>query len=255
MDFAAFKTGVRERFALDLDSYKEGQLKRRLDSFLLRKKTDYATYFRQLVADRSEFRKFVDYLTINVSEFFRDVHLFGVLEKEIVPRLLARRRTLRVWSAACANGAEPYSLAIILEELSPGRRHRILATDIDQPVLEAAQQAVYGRESLRNVTPQRLARFFREAGDGRYRLTDEIAKRVEFRQHNLLKDPFETDFDLIACRNVLIYFKREAQDDLFRKFSRSLNPGGVLFIGGSEMIFNYRELGLERIQSCLYTRI
>jgi len=255
MDFAAFKSGVRDSFALDLDSYKETQLKRRLESFLARKSTDYGTYFRQLLANRAEFREFVEFLTINVSEFFRDAHLFGLLEKEILPRLLSRRKTLRVWSAACANGAEPYSLAILLEELSPGRRHRILATDIDQQILQVAQQAVYGPEILRNVSAPRLTRFFRDGPDRKYRLVEEIGKRVEFRQHNLLKDPFETDFDLIACRNVLIYFKREAQDDLFRKFSRSLNPGGVLFIGGSEMIFHYQELGLERIHSCLYARM
>jgi chemotaxis protein methyltransferase CheR len=160
-----------------------------------------------------------------------------------------------VWSAACSIGAEPYSLAILLEELSPGRRHQILATDIDQQILQVARQATYGPESLRNVSQARLTRFFTQEADRKQTLVDELRRRVEFRQHNLLKDPFERDFDLIACRNVLIYFTREAQNDLFLKFSRSLTPGGFLFIGGSEMIFRYHEFGLDKVSTCLYTRV
>jgi len=255
MDFAGFKSGMKRSFALDLDSYKEAQLKRRLEAFLARHKTDYDAYFRRLLANKAEIKEFVDFLTINVSEFFRDPKLFAVLEREVLPGLLARRRILRLWSAACANGAEPYSLAILLEELTPGRRHRILATDIDQEVLEKAREAVFGPESLRNVDERRLARFFTgEAGQKRT-LAGDIRERVEFRRHDLLKDPFERDFDLIACRNVLIYFTRDAQNELFQKFSRSLAPGGFLFIGGSEMILRYQELGLDRVGTCLYTRV
>ena len=254
MDFAAFKSGVKQNFALDLDSYKEAQLKRRLEGFLARHKTDYGTYFRQLLANQGKFKEFVDFLTINVSEFFRDPKLFRVLEGDVLPGLLARRHSLRVWSAACSIGAEPYSLAILMEELSPGRRHQTLATDIDQQILQTAQQATYGPESLRNVSSARLARFFTGEAQGKRTVVDQIRRRVEFRQHNLLKDPFERDFDLIACRNVLIYFTREAQNDLFLKFSRSLTPGGFLFIGGSEMIFRYHEFDLEKVSTCLYTR-
>ncbi|MDA8335200.1 MAG: protein-glutamate O-methyltransferase CheR [Peptococcaceae bacterium] len=255
MDFAAFKSGMKQNFALDLDSYKEAQLKRRLETFLARHKTDYGAYFRQLLANKASFKEFVDFLTINVSEFFRDPKLFAILETEVLPRLLAGRGGLRIWSAACSIGAEPYSLAILLEELAPGRRHQILATDIDQQILQAARTAAYGPESLRNVGTARLARFFTQEDEHKRTLVDGIKKKVEFRQHNLLKDPFERDFDLIACRNVLIYFTREAQNDLFLKFSRALTPGGFLFIGGSEMIFRYRELGLDKVTTCMYTRV
>ncbi|HUW65097.1 MAG TPA: protein-glutamate O-methyltransferase CheR [Spirochaetia bacterium] len=255
MDFAAFKAGIKENFALDLDSYKEGQLRRRLDSFMARQKTDYGTYFRKLIANRIGFKDFVEFLTINVSEFFRDSNLFLLLQKEVLPGLLTGRRNLRIWSAACANGAEPYSLAILLDEMAPGRRHTILATDIDQQVLLTAEQAIYARESLKNVSPQRLNRYFAVEGDGRYRLVDQLRTRVEFRQHNLLKDPCERDFDLIACRNVLIYFTREAQNGLFEKFGRSLVQGGVVFIGGSEMIFRYAEMGFEKLYPCFYRRL
>lgn len=254
MDFAAFKSGIKTNFALDLDSYKEAQLKRRLETFLTRRKTDYAGYLRTLLANKAEFKEFVDYITINVSEFFRDPKLFEVLEKDVLPRLLARRKSLRIWSAACSIGAEPYSLAILLEELSPGRRHQIIGTDLDGQILQTAKTASYGPESIRNVSQARLARFFREDPDGKQTLVDGIRTRVEFIRHNLLKDPFERDFDLIACRNVVIYFTKEAQNDLFLKFSRALTPGGVLFVGGSEMIFRYSELGLDKMHTCFYTR-
>lgn len=255
MDFAQFKEAVRREFRLDLLSYKETQLRRRLDVFLARRRiADYGELFRLLRTDRALYEAFLDHLTINVSEFFRDPARFNELEKNILPSLLRTRGTLKIWSAACSNGAEPYSVAIILDELTPGRRHRLEATDIDKNILARAQEGRYPAEAVRNVGAARLARHFSRE-NGYYLIGGHIRRQVYFRRHDLLTEPFGRDYDLILCRNVTIYFTREAQDRLNRQFTAALAPGGVLFIGGSEMIFNYQELGLDKVSTCFYRKI
>ncbi|MCL6635395.1 MAG: protein-glutamate O-methyltransferase CheR [Peptococcaceae bacterium] len=256
MDFALFKEKVGSTFRLNLNAYKENQLKRRLDNLMVKQKVnpgDYAGFFRLLSTDRKAYLDFLDTLTINVSEFFRDRAMFDHLEQKVLPALMEKKSILKIWSAACSSGAEPYSIAIILNELTPGRRHHIEATDIDRNILQAAAVGRYNPDQVRNVSPQRLARYFRREGNFYY-LDDKIKKMVSFRHHDLLLDPFGQGYDLIACRNVTIYFTRDAQEKLNARFQRALNPGGVLFIGASEMIFNYQELGFEKIASCFYRK-
>lgn len=255
MDFARFREMMRRDFRLDLNSYKEAQLKRRIDSFLARRRIpDYGTLFQQMQSDRALYEVFLDHLTINVSEFFRDPEKFRELQTHILPALLQRKRTLNIWSAACAAGAEPYSVAIILEELTPGRYHRVEATDIDKNILAKAKEGNYPANAVRNVSPRRLASFFTQE-NSLYVVKEEIRRRVSFRRHDLLTGPFGQGYDLILCRNVTIYFTREAQDRLNQKFVQALTPGGILFLGGSEMIFNYNQLGLEKISSCFYYKV
>ncbi|MCL6611823.1 MAG: protein-glutamate O-methyltransferase CheR [Peptococcaceae bacterium] len=254
MDFGEFKRRMLAHFRLDLHSYKETQLKRRIDSFLLRKKINgYADLFKLIAADRQAYEMFLDHLTINVSEFFRDPHRWQDLEKIILPGLLQGRGTLKIWSAACSIGAEPYSLGILLDELSPGRAHRIDATDIDKNILEKARAGRYNQDVVRNVSRERMARYF-TVSDGSYLINENIKRKVSFSRHDLLTDDYPQGYDLIVCRNVTIYFTREAQDKINQSFSRSLQPGGLLFIGGSEMIFNHQELGLEKILPCFYRK-
>ncbi|MCG9967958.1 protein-glutamate O-methyltransferase CheR [Pelotomaculum terephthalicicum JT] len=255
MDFSLFKDRVRSNFKLNLNAYKENQLKRRLDSLMTKQKIssgDYAGFLKLLLSEQKAYMNFLDTVTINVSEFFRDKAMFDVLEEKILPMLLGKG-TLKVWSAACSNGAEPYSMAIILNELSPNRRHQIEGTDLDRNILQAAATACYNADQVRNVSSARLAKYFRKEGNSYY-LSDKIKNMVTLRQHDLLLDQYGQGYDLIACRNVMIYFTRDAQDVLNNKFVKALRPGGVLFIGASEMIFNYKELGLEKIASCYYLR-
>lgn len=257
MDFLLFKEKVRESFRIDLNSYKENQLKRRLDCLRDRLKVstgDYAEFFELLVADRRKYIEFLDTVTINVSEFLRDKPIFDFLEERVLPSLLEKKNTLKIWSAACSSGAEPYSISMILSELTPGRRHHIEGSDIDSNILRSAAEARYSPDQVKNLSDQRLARYFRQEGN-LYCLKDSIKGTVNFHQHDLLVDPFGQGYDLISCRNVTIYFTREAQDKLNRKFKRALNPGGVLFIGASEVIFQYRQLGFEKISTCFYRRI
>ncbi|MCL6558581.1 MAG: protein-glutamate O-methyltransferase CheR [Firmicutes bacterium] len=256
MDFALFKERVRTSFKLDLNAYKENQLKRRMDSLMAKLKVntgDYAGFLKLLSTDRKAYVDFLDTLTINVSEFFRDKQMFNILEEKILPGLLGKKPALKVWSAACSNGAEPYSLAIILDEKTPGRRHVIEATDIDRNILQTAAEGRYNADQIRNVGPGRLSKYFRREANVFY-VDNKIKKMVNFRQHDLLLDSFGQGYDLIACRNVTIYFTRDAQEKLNVKFCKALNPGGILFIGASEMIFNYQELGLEKVASCFYRK-
>jgi chemotaxis protein methyltransferase CheR len=254
VDFQEFKNRVARELKLDLNSYKDGQLQRRINTLMTRKKINtYADYYRVISGDRAHFGDFVDYLTINVTEFFRDSRAFQQLEQKVLPELLAGNSRLKIWSAACSNGAEPYSLAIILDELTPGRHHRIEATDLDPNILRTAAEGSYPPDLLRNVPAVRREKYFQRE-NGRYILVQEIRRRVAFRRHDLLADPFGEGFDLIVCRNVQIYFTKEAQWRVNSRFCRALKPGGVLFLGASETIFSPAELGLERTAICFYRR-
>lgn len=255
MHFNDFKTRVMATFRLDLHSYKEKQLQRRLDSYINKLKlNNYEELYNQLVKEKNCYEKFLDFLTINVSEFFRDPQRFADLKEKYLPELFKNRQQVKIWSAACSNGSEPYSISIILEELGLSSRGSIYATDIDRTILNKAMEARYGHDSLKNVSEERMKRFFIEQ-NGFYLLKDVYKKKVTFRYHNLLDNNYQKGYDLITCRNVTIYFTREAQDEIYKKFNCSLNPGGVLFIGGSEMIFNYRELGFEKLSPCFYKKL
>lgn len=254
MEFGDFRSRILANFRLDLLSYKENQLKRRIDGFLARQKLNsYADLLQSMMSNRKTYEAFLDHLTINVSEFFRDPLRWEELEKKILPELLQNRGSLKIWSAACSIGAEPYSLAILLDETSTGRTYRLDATDIDKNIIEAAKTGLYNQDAVKNVSRERLARYFSVNG-GSYLINQGIKLKVSFKWHDLLTDDYPQGYDLIICRNVTIYFTREAQDKINRNFSRSLLPGGILFIGGSEMIFNHQEMGLEKVMPCFYRK-
>lgn len=255
MNFAKFKAQARTAFRIDLESYKENQLRRRIDNFMQKYQVhNYAQFFQLLKTQRPVYEAFLNHLTINVSEFFRDPKKFEELEKVHLPALLEAKKTLKVWSAACSIGAEPFSVAIILDEKTPRAKHRILATDVDRNILARAARGIYNADAVKNVSRDRLTRYFTKEGNS-YKISEEIKRKVTFRHHDLLQDKYDTGFDLILCRNVTIYFTREAQDRVNLRFSRSLTRGGILFIGGSEMIFNYQQLGLEKIGHSFYRKV
>lgn len=235
-------------------------MERRLSYFLLRHRlADLRELARRLGEDEDHelLSAFRDFLTINVSEFFRNPERFKELQTRILPSLLEERPSLRIWSAGCANGAEIYSLALLLEELSPGRNHVLLATDIDPESLRKAREAVYSDQEVRSVPPRFLERYFsRRDGEQRrdWVLSREMVKRVSFVYHNLLEDPPFEDCDLILCRNVMIYFSEEGKDRVFRSLSRGLRAGGYLFIGGTEVILSPGRYGLGYVSPCFYRK-
>ncbi|MBS3977620.1 MAG: protein-glutamate O-methyltransferase CheR [Syntrophomonadaceae bacterium] len=254
MDFAEFKRKIHTLCGVNLDGYKEKQLKRRIDSLMQSLAVNgYDRYLQILGEDRQQLNRFLDRITINVSEFFRNPDIFKLLEDQILPGLLREKARLKIWSAACSNGAEPYSLAILLDEQSKGQHHRIEATDLDLKILAAARQGRYDANSVKNVSADRLARFF-TFDNNSYYLKEEIRKKVSFSQHDLITQPYGNDYDLILCRNVTIYFTSEIQDRMYRKFWQSLAAGGVLFIGATESILNYREIGFSKFSSWFYQK-
>ncbi|MBR5162943.1 MAG: protein-glutamate O-methyltransferase CheR, partial [Schwartzia sp.] len=210
-DWAEFKKKLKAKTEIDLDLYKEAQMKRRISNLVTRGGFDsFVTFFDHVAKDKEEFAAFIEYLTINVSEFFRTPDKFGKLETEVIPELLKRSPTLNIWSAGCSIGAEVYSLTMILKDLTPGKKHRLLATDLDIEIIAKAKAGIYTDNELKALDPKRKEKYFTKTSDGRFAIKDEIKQCVEFKRHNLLKDPFEKNFDLILCRNVVIYFTEEA---------------------------------------------
>jgi chemotaxis protein methyltransferase CheR len=241
---------------VDLNCYKSQQMQRRLNTFLLRSgHANWPSYFRSVRDDPGALRKLKDYLTINVSSFFRDPEKYAYLKEVILPQLLQDHSSLRIWSAGCSHGQEPYTLAMILFELTdPFRPHNILATDLDLSALEYARSGgPYAGEEVANLPAACLSRYFARVPGG-YQVKKDLCRHITFRQHNLLADRFESRFDLIICRNVVIYFTAEVKDQLYRRFRDSLRPGGVLFVGGTEIVSKASEIGFESTGISFYRR-
>ncbi len=254
-DWELFKKKLNDRTGIDLQLYKEPQMKRRISNLVTRaEEKSFTAYFDKVSKNKNDFAEFIEYLTINVSEFFRNPDKFSKIEKEVIPYLLKRSQKLNIWSAGCSIGAEPYSLSIIMKEKTPNVRHRILASDLDVDILAKARRGVYTENELKSIDPARKAKYFTQMPDNQYAVKPEIKAAVEFKRHNLLKDKFEKGFDLILCRNVVIYFTDEAKDKLYANFFDSLKPGGMLFVGATEAILNYRKLGYTSFQPFFYQK-
>lgn len=255
-DYEEFKKAVFSLTKIDLNSYKEKQMKRRIDTLIGKNGINgYEDYVRVIKTDKKMFDEFVNYLTINVSEFYRNPEQWELLDKEYIPELIAKfGRSLKIWSAACSTGDEPYSLVMALSRHLPLSQIKIVATDLDTQVIAKAKVGLYQEKSLASVPKDLKDKFFKQVGPS-YQISDEIKSRVEFREHNLLKDEYPTKCHLIVCRNVLIYFTEEAKNDVFRNFSKSLASGGLLFIGSTEQIMNFKEIDLARKNSFYYQRL
>ena len=253
-DYEGFKKKVFTLTSIDLDSYKERQMRRRIDTLIKRHSmSSYEEFVAAIKADKNLFEEFVNYLTINVSEFYRNPEQWKLLDEEIIPVLVKKYGTnLKIWSAACSTGDEPYSLVMAFSKHIPINKIKIIATDIDNQVLDKARMGLYNAKSIANVPEEFKKKYFKQIGPS-YQISDEIKKQVEFKKHNLLKDTYPQGCHLIVCRNVVIYFTDEAKDDIYDKFNKSLVNGGVLFIGSTEQISNYRQFGYERLKSFFYT--
>lgn len=254
-DYEYFKKTIYDLTKIDLNAYKEKQMKRRIDTLISKHKiVGYDKYIELIKSDKARFEEFVNYLTINVSEFYRNPDQWELMDKQIIPELIQKYgRNLKIWSAACSTGDEPYSLVMALSKHVPLNQIKIYATDLDKQVIAKAKAGLYAEKSVASVPADLKQKYFTKIGPS-YQISNEIKSRVEFKEHNLLKDPYPTHYHMIVCRNVLIYFTEEAKDEVFRKFYQSLAPGGVLFIGSTEQIINHREMGYSRKNSFYYER-
>ena len=255
-EYGYLQEQIRKLTGIDLTDYKTDQMRRRLDGFIARiPGSGVAPYCQMLARDPEALLRLKDFLTINVSEFFRDTDQFNMLRTQILPELLKKGTPINIWSAGCSMGAEPYSVAIALNELDPKAQVRILGTDLDQTILTRARAGgPYSEADIKNVSKHLRQKYFTKGDEG-YRVLDSVKARVQFRQQNLLKDTFAKGFDLIICRNVVIYFSDEAKRTLNRGFYKSLNENGVFFIGGTESLLDAHALGFARINSSFYRKV
>lgn len=255
-DYEWFKKAVFDLTKIDLNAYKEKQMKRRIDTLIAKNNvTGYDKYIAFLKANTAKFEEFINYLTINVSEFYRNADQWKVLDQQIIPELISKYgKNLKIWSAACSTGDEPYSLVMALSKHLPLNQIKITATDIDKQVLDKARLGLYNEKSIAAVPPEFKKKYFTKVGNS-YKIADEIKRQVEFKEHNLLKDPYPSGCHLIVCRNVLIYFTEDAKEEIYKKFNAALAKDGILFIGSTEQIMNYRELNYQRKQSFFFQKL
>ncbi|MEI8389825.1 MAG: CheR family methyltransferase [bacterium] len=203
--------------------------------------------------------KFVDEITIHKTNFFREDNHFEFIRNKLDsifkhnPRIL-RNNEIRVWSSACSNGKEAYTLAIVLKEYLPaGINIKILATDVSAGVIEKAQKAVYTLDAEDMINPYFLGKYFNKVGS-EYEVIQELKNLITFRTFNLMDIfPFQNSFDIIFCRNVMIYFDFKTQENLIKKFYNVLPGGGLLFIGHSESL-NQKQYKFEYIQPTVYMK-
>ena len=256
LDWAVFTRKLHEEWGFDLTAYKQEQLRRRIGHWQERRSLrSLHDLLRALRKSPEERRAFLDYLWINTTEFYRDPAVFDALWHKTLPEIAQRASHIRVWSAACSSGAEPYTLAMLLHDLGCVGRYSILATDIDDEALQMAEAGVYPTHYLAKL-PKKLAEAYTEpAGENSTRVLPQVRQGVRFKRHDLLSDRYETGFHLILCRNVFIYFTAETQQRVLKQMVQSLFPRGYIVLGGTETIFEPAQLGLERCGAGAYRRI
>ncbi len=234
---------LKSAFGVDFALYKPSTVDRRIHhQMALRKVEDLKDYLTLLTTDLDALRALYDDLFIGVTRFFRDIEPYDALTRLVFPRILENRSPevpVRLWVAGCATGEEAYSIAfVLLESLGDRAFHhplQIFATDVDEDALVRARQATYPHAIEKDVSPERLARFFSRSDEG-FVVAREVRDLILFARHDLAKDPPFSRLDLVACRNVFIYLKAELQRRVLRIFHYALNPGGFLLLGTSESI-------------------
>jgi chemotaxis protein methyltransferase CheR len=255
-EYLFLKRKILQLTSINLDHYKSNQMRRRLDCLISNMNcTDVLSYCTMLEHDIKATHTLQDFLTINVSEFFRDMKYFDRLLMEVIPQMVKNCSRLNIWSAGCSNGSEPYSIAMSLDHMFPSIDYRILATDIDEKsLMKAREGGPYRIDEIRNVSQPLLKKYFIETGEG-YRVIENVRRSILFRHHDLLQDTAEQGFDFILCRNVVIYFTQQAKYELYKKFHRSLKENGILFIGGTETILDATEIGFQLDSTCFYRKV
>ena len=257
-DFKFICQFVYESTGIVLNDSKREMLYRRLTRIVRDRKLNSFSEYSQLLRDQGEKEKdfFINAITTNLTSFFRENHHFEYLAKEEIPALLKSKtagadgkKRLRIWSSASSTGEEPYSIAItLLEAMQKDLAHwdvKILATDIDSDVLAKGKAGVYDVNRIEDI-PQKLKQSYFFQGRGKnsqsVKVHDKLQSIITFKQLNLLHDwPIKGPFDAIFCRNVIIYFDKKTQHELFARYFELLAPGGLLFLGHSENLGNYQQ--------------
>ncbi|GGF09392.1 chemotaxis protein methyltransferase [Halobacillus andaensis] len=253
-DYDWFVQQLKRKSGIDLLYYKEAQMKRRLTALRVKRGFhNFSAYFNAVLQEEELFQELLDRLTINVSEFYRNKKRWEVLEHKVLPHLLKKQGKLKIWSAACSTGEEPYTLAMIVNKYLPSRNFQVIATDLDENALKRAEMGVYPERSLKEVPEDMVKKHFKKE-DFMYRINDEVKRNVTFTKHNLLADEYGHNYDLIVCRNVLIYFTEQAKQMIYQKFSQSLKENGVFFVGSTEQIFSPQHYDFKLFDTFFYQK-
>jgi chemotaxis protein methyltransferase CheR len=254
-DYYEFCDGIRRLTGIDLTQYKRAQMERRIRTFADRRAvTSLQAYLDVLAADREQLEQFLDRVTINVSQLWRNPEQFARLADQVIPELAAAGR-LHCWSAGCSYGAEAFTVAAIAQTVAPGARIEVQGTDIDRRMVARAREGVFSAEDARTVPRDQLDRWFERLDDGRYRARPELRALTRFEPGDLLRDRFPSSrYDLVLCRNVVIYFTEDVRDQLHARLVETLRPGGHLMIGSSERVASPAALGLTTVHPFIYRK-
>ncbi|GGE70118.1 chemotaxis protein methyltransferase 1 [Streptosporangium jomthongense] len=252
-EYEAFKTFLQDACGILLGDNKQYLVKSRLRRILeendLKSLGELLDRLRK--SGRGSLREVViDAMTTNETLWFRDDHPFRILQEKLLPEFAARSAVspLRIWSAACSTGQEPYSVGMVVEEFrrqKPGKLRdvKVTATDISKSVLEVARRGEYEMIAIgRGLSPERQKQFFTPSANGGWQIRPQIRNMVEFRELNLLERYLLGKFDIVMCRNVLIYFSADLKRDILTRIHATLNPGGYLILGASESLNGLPEL-------------
>lgn len=254
-------TKIHDDKGLDFTQYKEQSLLRRLHSRLYKYNTEsYDEYLKILDSQPQEYNGLLNALTINVTEFFRNPESFEAIEKIVIPRVIFAKRAhhhkiIRAWSCGCSSGDEPYSLAMLfLEKLREARKNfllTVIGSDIDDEALKEAKDMVYSKDRLRAINSSMLEKYFEEVDRDKFRLKSQARSLVRFRRHDIVKERPFMHCDIILCRNLMIYFNKQLQEEVLLKFYEALNPGGFLILGMVESLVGAAANAFEHVDNCL----
>ncbi len=245
-DFLVLCELVRTLCGVDLAQYKRNQMERRVRTWVDRRgASDLATYGARLRREPEELDAFLDRVTINVSHLWRHEDQFEVLRTSILPERAKSGGPLRIWSAGCSYGAEAYTIAAICREAVPTARVEINGTDLDRRMVARAREGRFTVEDARTSPKGMLQRHFNPLPDGGWEAKPELKRIVRFDTGDLLRMPVPASrYDVVFCRNTVIYFTEEVRDALHQRLVSTLAPGGYLVVGTSERVSDPRGLGL-----------
>lgn len=261
-DFDKFKTLIYDASGITFSEMNRSILESRLKEILRNKKIDSLDqFYSMLKRDEDLLKEFLDTVTTNLTRFFRNLPHFETLQHYIIPQLIKiktaeAKNNIHIWSAGCSTGEEPYTIAMIMKRFMPPQFNvEILASDLSLKSLMVAKQGVYDENRVQGVPEDYLRDYFIQNGDS-YQIRKEIMDMVKFDYHNLKNDAKRVDFDVVFCRNVLIYFDETAQKQVIDRFWRAMSPHSFLFIGHSESLFGMdtKFKFLKTDWACLYEK-
>ncbi len=261
-NFELYRKFIYDESGIHFSETNRSILESRLKERLREKKLNTVEeYYALIKADKEELKLFLDSITTNLTRFFRNQAHFDALEKHVIPELLKGKggkgdMTLRIWSAGCSTGEEPYTIAMLMKEHLPAPwKAEIIASDLSLKSLLVAKEGYYPENKINGIPPMYLTKYF-DAVQGGFRIRDELKSMIRFDYHNLKNDSGFRNLDIVFCRNVLIYFDEAAQKATVERFYEAMSPQSFLFIGHSESLFgmNTKFEFLKTDWACFYRK-